>query len=173
MAIATPRGLKAIEEHLDLGLMETGESMLEKFRQDLRDVGLDLELFESRLGRGLRPTGPRFPAVTGGLLWAPLDLKDTGSNYEVRLNLPGVRKNDVELKFLDQTLEVSAETAEEKETEHKNYVYRERAEAGFHRRVTFPAPIVSERSSAKLQDGVLTVTVPKQKPAKEHRVTVE
>ncbi len=150
-----------------------GENMLDRFRQDLRDIGLEIDLFPSRMGnlwgvpfpRMTLPTWTTWKEVT-----TPLDLEDMGTGYQVRMNLPGVPKELVGIKFLDQTLEIEAETKAVKETEKKNYVLHERKEAEFYRRVNFPTPIAPEKAEAKLDHGVLSVTVPKLKPAKELKV---
>ena len=171
MALSIPK-VKTSERPMDWGLIEAaGENMLDLFQQDLRDRGLDLELFENRMENLLRTAMPRMmlPGWSGPV-FAPLDIEETGTDYMVRMNLPGVPKDLIAIKFFDQHLEIDAETKTAKETEKKNYVLRERAHAGYHRRINFPSPVTPEKSEAKLEHGVLTVTIPKQKPAKELRV---
>lgn len=166
---------KAIERPMDWNLVEAaGENMLERFREDLRDIGLDIELFETRMGNMLRMPFPRMiPPMWKEDIVAPLDIEDKGSNYEVRMSLPGIPKEMVSIKFFDQALEIEAETKAVKETEKKNYVLRERKEAAYHRRLNFPTTIAPEKTQAKLDHGVLVVTVPKLKPAKELRVPLD
>jgi HSP20 family protein len=164
---------KAIEEPADWSTIEAaGEDLLERFREDLREIGLDLELFENRMGSLAAFPLPRlaFPALKGTA--SPLDLEETATNYQVRVNMPGVPKELVGIKFHDQTLDVEAEMKEAKETEKRSYVLRERRATEYHRRVSFPTPVTPEKAEAKLEHGVLTVTVPKVKPAKELRVPV-
>lgn len=178
MEARTTPTTRHIERPLELGLVETaGENILERFRQDLRDIGLDIELFENRMGNLLRTPLPRLTAPVWREAWretgvAPLDLEDTGTSYQVCMNLPGVPKELVGIKFFDQTLEIEAETKSTKETERKSYVLRERKEAAYHRRIDFPTPVAPEKAEAKLDHGVLVVNVPKVKPAKELRVNV-
>jgi HSP20 family protein len=160
------------ERPLDWSVIETaGENVLDRFREDLRDLGADLELFQGRMGSWMRPPITRLlplPSKMG--VMAPLDIEDKGTSYEVRMNLPGIPKELVGIKFLDQTLEIEAATKATKETERKNYVLRERLESEYHRRVSFPSPVAPEKSEAKLDHGVLVVSVPKLKPAKELRI---
>lgn len=166
--------LKTVERPMDWNLVEAaGENVLERFRQDLRDIGLDIELFENRMGSLLRTPFPRkLPSLRSEEVLPSLDVEDTGTNYEVCMNLPGVPKDLVSVKFLDQTLEIEAETKAVKEREKKNYVLRERSEATYRRRMSFPTPIAPEKAKAELEHGVLVVSVPKVKPAKELRVPV-
>lgn len=172
MEARTTPTTRHLERPLETSLVETaGENILERFRQNLHDIGLDIELFENRVGNMLRSPIPGRP------LWreetvAPLDVEDTGTNYHVRMNLPGVPKELVGIKFYDQTLEIEAESKATKETERKNYVLRERKETSYHRRLDFPTPVAPEKAEAKLDHGVLVVSVPKVKPAKELRVNL-
>lgn len=172
-ATIVPR-VKPIERPMELSLIETaGENVLERFRQDLRDIGMDLELFGNRMGTLLRTSVPRtIPTLWKEEFTTPVDLEDKGTNYEVRMNLPGIPKELVSIRFLDQTLDVEGETKAVKETEKKNYVLHERSEASYHRRVNFPMLIAPEKTEAKLDHGVLVLNVPKLKPAKEHHVPV-
>lgn len=148
-----------------------GENVLDRFREDLRDIGLDIELFESRMGNWMRTPTPRLfpPTLKGGSI-APLDVEDKGTCFEVRMNLPGIPKELVGIKFSDQTLEIEAETKALKETERKSYVIQERLATEYRRRVSFPTPVSPEKAEAKLDHGVLVINVPKLKPAKELRV---
>jgi len=162
------------ERPMDWSIIETaGENVLDRFREDLRDIGLDIELFESRMGNWMQRPLPRpiLPVGKPGIV-APLDIEDKGSHFEVRMNLPGIPKELVGIKFSDQLLEIEAEVKAIKETEHKNYVVRERLDTEYHRRVSFPSPVAPEKAEAKLDHGVLVVNVPKLKPAKELHVPV-
>ena len=85
------------------------------------------------------------------------------------MNLPGITKSQVSVRFLDQSLAIDAEASTDKESEEKNYVQRERQEARYHRLLSFSALVAPEKAEAKLEHGVLSVTVPKQKPAKKSK----
>jgi HSP20 family protein len=174
MAVGRSSKPKTTERPMDLALIEAaGENMLERFRQDIRDIGLDIELFENRMGQMLSGPTPRWlPTRWGEDAPTPLDLEETPTHFLVHMNLPGVAKEHVTVRFLDQSLEIEAEAKAVKETERKTYVHRERMEAGYRRRLSFPMPVVPEKAEAKLEHGVLVVTVPKQKPAKELRISV-
>ena len=171
-APTSERKLKTREEPLDLSLTEiAGENVLERFRHDLENIGMDLEMFENRMGSLMRVPGLRAPTPRWGLSsTGPIDLEDAGTEYRVHVDLPGVQKEEAMIRFLDQTLEIRAEAQKVREGERKDFVYRERTDTSLLRRIEFPTPVLAEKSDAKLQNGVLTVTVPKQKPSKEHVV---
>lgn len=169
--MAEPKTRNAIVRPADWNMIEAaGENILERFQEDLRDIGLDIELFNNRMGNMVRPWVPPAMLPMWQHITTPLDIAETGTSYEVRMNLPGVPKELVEIKFLDQTLEIDAGKKAMKETEKKSYVLRERSEMEYHRRVSFPTPVTPEKAEAKLDHGVLVVNVPKLKPAKELRV---
>jgi HSP20 family protein len=161
----------AIEKATDWGMLEeAGENVLQRFREDLKDIGSDLDMFKSRMAELLGTPMPRMMLPTWKPTVTPLDVEDTSISYKVHMSLPGVPKEFVEIKFLDQVLEIDAESKSMKESEEKNYVLRERNETEYHRRLSFPMPVLPEKADAKLEHGVLTVTVPKLKPAKEVRL---
>jgi len=132
-----------------------------------------MELFENRLRNLMRTSLPRtIPLRFEEGITPALDLEETPTSYVVRTNLPGVPKEKVEIRFWGQTLDVKAEVEPVKEVTTKSYLYRERMEASYHRRLRFPAPVLPDKSEANLENGILTVSVPKLEPAKEHRIRI-
>ncbi|MCW6167260.1 MAG: Hsp20 family protein [Thermoplasmatales archaeon] len=103
----------------------------------------------------------------GRWLVAPTDVVDKGDLYEVRADLPGVRKENIEVSLVGQTLQVEGKEMQEKEEKGKNYVTRERAYAGFSRSVLLPEDVVSDKISAKYEDGV-----PKAHPEPTRKIPV-
>jgi HSP20 family protein len=176
MALSSERHVKTLEEPLNIlpQLEEAGENVLERFRQDLRDAGFDMDLFENRLRNLMYTSLPRMTMLPRWYekITPPVDIEETPTTYLVKTNLPGVPKDKIEIRFWGQNLDVKADVEPVKETTTKNYLYRERMEASFHRRVRFPAPILPEKTEASFENGILTVSVPKLEPAKEHRVRV-
>jgi HSP20 family protein len=139
-----------------------GEEYVDRALENLRDE----VLFEF----------PRYGLLEGGpgsrWLVAPTDVVDRGNLYEVRADLPGVRKENIEVSPVGRTLQVEGKGMQEKEEKGKNYVTRERAYGGFSRSVLLPEDVVSDKISAKYKDGVLTVTVPKDHPEPARKIPV-
>ncbi|HTT35025.1 MAG TPA: Hsp20/alpha crystallin family protein [Thermoplasmata archaeon] len=102
------------------------------------------------------PAGLRAPAA---------DVTDTGAGYRIVAELPGIPKEKLEVRIHGALVEIEAQVAAEAEPKDGSVVYRERTERGFYRAVELPEPIVATEATAKLVDGVLTVEVPKEKPA--------
>jgi len=98
----------------------------------------------------------------GGKVYTPaIDIKDEDDKLVVTTDLPGINKEDVQINLKEDMLEISAKTGKEKETEEEGYLRRERAYTQFYRAVRLPASVKEEGSTAKMENGVLTITLPK------------
>jgi HSP20 family protein len=110
--------------------------------------------------------------VTGGLqAWAPLaDVEETEDAYSVEIELPGVRREDIDIQLDDRQLTVSGEV---KEKERAGILRRRTRRVGrFQYSVTLRADVDADDVSARLNDGVLTVRVPKTAQAKPRRIAI-
>jgi len=104
----------------------------------------------------------------------PTDLLDNGDHYILSTELPGIRKEDIEVRVTSEAVDIKAQAGEEKEEKARDYYYRERSHRSFHRSFPFPAEVVPEQAQASLKDGVLEVRVPKREPtAKREPFKVE
>ena len=132
-----------------LGMLEEMDKMFDDLRSG----------FENYLAvpGSFGATALRAPAV---------DLIDAGNEYKLHAEIPGIKKEDINLEVGEEELEISAETKEEKkeEDEKKGYIRRERRYSKFYRRIPLPQPVDSEKVEAELKDGVLTVRLPKISP---------
>jgi HSP20 family protein len=104
-----------------------------------------------------------YPSATAkDIVRQPLvDLADTGKEYVVKAELPGVSKEDLNVEVSENNIEISAESKEEKKEEAKGYIRRERRYASFYRSVPLPEDVLPDKADAELKEGVLTVTLPK------------
>lgn len=101
------------------------------------------------------------------------DVKETENAYIVEAELPGVKKENVELVCEEGVLSITARAAEEKTEEKAEYVRKERFSSEMTRRFELEG-IDSENISAKMEDGILYVTLPKKEPEKnEKHITIE
>ncbi len=103
--------------------------------------------------------------------WAPaVDVEETEDSYRVEAELPGVHRDDVQVEVGGGVLTI---TGEFKERERTGILRRCTRRTGrFEFRTTLPTAADSDKISASLQDGVLTVTVPKAAEAKPRRVEI-
>ena len=103
--------------------------------------------------------------------WAPpVDIEETDDAWIVEAELAGVKRDDVNVEVRDNELEISGEV---KEREREGILRRRTRRVGFFDyRVTLPGPLDAASVDAKLDDGVLTVRIPKPEQASARRVDV-
>jgi HSP20 family protein len=108
-----------------------------------------------------------------------VDVREDQDHLYIDAELPGFHKEDVDVTLENQTLTISAQRNQE--TKHdgdKNnpdadgYLLRERHQARFLRSFTLPAAVSDQKCQAKLQDGVLTITLDKREESKPRRIQV-
>ena len=93
-----------------------------------------------------------------------IDIEETEKEYLVEAEMPGVKKEEIDLGVEDDNLCISVNRAEEANKEGKNFIHRERRAASMSRRIRLADANLAE-IKAKLEEGVLTVTIPKQDKA--------
>lgn len=89
----------------------------------------------------------------------PVDLVDTGTTYRLEAELPGVKRDDVDLSIEGRTLVLSGRVPAS--GDEVTFLRMERDHGAFRRVFELDAPVDSEAVSARLRHGVLTVTIPK------------
>jgi HSP20 family protein len=97
-----------------------------------------------------------------------VDVKDCGKEYRVEAELPGVKRDEVALSIDEGRLTVSVERREESDEEQSGYIHRERRSVSMSRSV-YLADAANDGVSAKLEDGILRVSLPKTVPAETRR----
>jgi len=118
----------------------------------------------------------------GGYLWDPfrgfewpieyelptripyIDLIDSGNEYVVKAELPGLKKENVQIEVWTNELSLTAKSSVEKEEKGKTYLHRERAFSTFRRRIGFGESIDTEKVSASMAEGILEIKLPKLEP---------
>jgi HSP20 family protein len=129
----------------------------------------DLELATDRMRRLLEQTFGQLPAKVG---WVPLvDIEEQDDAYVVEAEIPGVKRDDVNIELVGNELIVSGEI---KERERKGILRRSTRRVGaFEYRVVLPENVDRDAIDAKLDDGVLTVRIPKAEQAQRRRIDVK
>jgi HSP20 family protein len=90
-----------------------------------------------------------------------IDVQDNGSAYVVEAELPGVAKNEVSVSLQDGRLNISVSKDESLEETSKNYIHKERRYSSMSRNILL-ADADEKGVKAKMDNGVLTITVPKK-----------
>jgi HSP20 family protein len=93
-----------------------------------------------------------------------VDVIDSGSEYVVKAELPGLKKENVQIEVETNEVPITAKSEVEKEERGKTYLHRERAFSTFRRRIGFGESIDTEKVSASMAEGVLEIKLPKLEP---------
>jgi HSP20 family protein len=106
--------------------------------------------------------------------WAPaLDVLEDDQNIRVDLELAGMKKDDFDISLENDVLTISGERRQEDQAGEGESFRRERFFGRFTRSITLPVPVKADQVSAKYQDGVLHITLPKSEEAKPKKIAVE
>ena len=117
------------------------------------------------------PAWPDLEAQTKGR-FPKVDLIDRDTEIFIRAELPGVKKDDLDVSLTDDVLTIKASTLEESEEEKGDYHRREISRGEFQRKIKLPSLIVDSKVSSSFKDGVLELTLPKEKPAERRSIKV-
>lgn len=101
------------------------------------------------------------------------DIRDTNEALIVTMDVPGVDKQDIDITITDDELSVAAERKTETEVAEKDFHKRERTYKKFERMVKLPVSVKIEEAKAKLADGVLEITLPKEVVVSRKRINIE
>jgi len=118
-------------------------------------------LFQFPFGRFFSPVFS-FMSPTKAPTWAPLvEMTEINDKYMISAEVPGLKKEDIKIEFVDGLLTVSGEKNEEEKHEDARFFTFERAYGYFERAFAFPTEINADKIAATVTDGVLKIEVPK------------
>lgn len=95
------------------------------------------------------------------------DIKDTGKEYQIEVELPGVNKEDIGVDLNNGYLTVAVNTNEEKKEEKDHYIVQERRSGSCQRSFRLNDNVKKSDIKAEYKDGILVLTVPKTKEEKQ------
>jgi HSP20 family protein len=108
---------------------------------------------------------------------ARMDVLDKGGNYEVKVDLPGIRKDDIHVGIEGARVSINAESKDSSETKNgtngDKILYSERYTTSYARSFELPAEVTEEGADARFEDGVLTLSLPKRAPTVSKRLAVK
>ena len=93
-----------------------------------------------------------FPAV---------DVKEEDERYRIQADLPGMTRDEVDVRVTDDSLTIASNKEEEKEEREEGYLVRERGHASFTRTFRLPSDVDRDRIDASFKDGVLEIELPR------------
>lgn len=101
-----------------------------------------------------------------------LDIDENDNAYTVVTSLPGVHPENIDITFHEGVLTISGETQQQERAEGTRNLIQERAYGKFSRSVRLPQPVNGDHIETNLDNGVLTVTLPKSEEAQPRRIPV-
>lgn len=105
--------------------------------------------------------------------WTPaIDVHEDKDNVYVKAELPGMKREEIEVSLHEGTLSIAGERKGESKYEGAEVYRAERFVGRFQRTLTLPAPVASEKVKAQYKDGLLTITLPKTEEAKPKHIDV-
>jgi HSP20 family protein len=135
--------------------------MMNRMEGEMEDL---MERFSGGDGGWLTTTSSFLPTT---------DLVETEKQFEVTVDLPGLKPEEVKVELKNGELWISGKREEEKEEKGKTYHRIERRHGEFRRVLLLPSTINEEKIDAKFENGVLKITVPKSEEVKTKHIEVK
>src|SRR5690606_9467907 len=111
--------------------------------------------------------------ISGVRAWSPdFEVRETKDAYVFKADLPGAKREDIDVSLVGNRLQVSGKRDEEEETKDDCYYAYERNYGSFTRVFTLPDTADTEHISSELRDGVLTLVVPKKPEAQPRKIQI-
>ncbi len=102
-----------------------------------------------------------------------VDMYQTDDDVVVKMSVPGMKPEDVQISVTGDTLSIKGETKAESEAKEKAYHIREQRWGSFERTLSLPTAVRSDKAEAEFENGILTVTLPKAEEVKPKTITVK
>ena len=114
------------------------------------------------------------PATNGDTFEAtfPVEVSTTDTDIEVKAALPGVKPDEVEITVQNDVLTIRAEHKDTSEEKQRDYYRREIRYGAFHRSMSLPVSVDSDKAEAKFENGVLSLKLPKAESLRPKQIKV-
>lgn len=119
-------------------------------------------------GFGLRPAWRELEALPQ----IRIDVSEDDKAYKIKADIPGVKKEDIEITVEGRQVAISANVKQKTEKKGETELYSERSEGSVYRSFTLPIEVDSKGAEARFESGVLSLSLPKKANGKNHRIAV-
>ena len=144
------------------------DRLLNQFQRDFEDFwGVS-----SRLGRDVTSRARASIAPLTRLGVPSVDLEDRGKIFHLTAELPGFKKDDVEIEMTEDSVTINAKKMNAENQKNKTYVRHERSVQTYYRKIHLPESVRSDEANAKLTDGILEISLPKKTPKETKKLSV-
>ncbi len=141
------------------------------FFEELERLRNEMNKFFSELMK--RPLSKTGTELAEGFRQPLMDLVEKNGEVTVITEMPGLNKEDIDVKLTENTLEIKAKKKIEKEEEKGNYRVRERRHVGFYRKITLPEKVDPSTAKATYENGILKITLTKKEIPKKFKIKIE
>jgi HSP20 family protein len=143
-----------------------------RWTDPFRDVAVLQDRMNRLFGDFLENANPQEEGLGTGIWMPNVDIYETKDAICVRAELPGVDKDAVNVEVKEGVLTLRGERKFEKEVKEESYHRIERSYGTFHRSFSLPSSVNEEKVSARMNDGVLEVNLPKREQAKPKQIQI-
>ncbi len=116
---------------------------------------------------------PRLVAEEAGEWLPALDLAETGNEFVVRAEMPGLDPKDIDISLSENMLTIKGEKKQEREEKKENYHFMERSYGTFARSIQLPGEVNHQKITTSYKNGVLKIHLPKSEEAKKREVKIK
>ena len=135
--------------------------------------GSDFARMANRLNRAFDLRFQDSDRESLGIWNPPVDIFEDKDGVGLNAELPGMKKDDIELRVENNVLTLQGERKRENETNEEGYFRSERAYGTFSRSFSLPTSVDTSKIGAEYKDGVLSVSLPKAEEAKPKQIDVK
>jgi HSP20 family protein len=162
-----------VKRRLTMNLVRRGTTPLSAYRPGTVEDGFG-RLVESMFEDFFAPMAAGAGLRQGDTSIPRLDMTETEQAYEVQAEMPGVEKEDLKVSIDHQRVSIEGECRKANERrEGQNVVYSERSARKFMRSFTLPGEVDEAAAQAKLENGVLHLTLPKKQGSAARRLDIQ
>jgi HSP20 family protein len=140
-------------------------------------LGEEIErVFDRFLAPGFLPEPwlQEYPFIGPGVEWTPmLDLIENATEFVVRLEVPGVHRENLDIQLTGQMLTITGKRELAAEIPAETFLLKERLYGKFVRKLRLPAPVTEDKVVANYEEGVLLVHLPKAVPAPASKILIK
>lgn len=138
--------------------------------RELEEMGRRFE--EEFVRPVVRAVWERIPEEVKG--WSPsIDIFEKGDNFVVKVELPGMKQEDVDVSVSEDTLTIKGERNPESSVKDEDYYRSEIAYGSFYRSIVLPSSVDTKNIEAVYEDGILRVTLQRAAGAKPKKVNIQ
>jgi HSP20 family protein len=113
------------------------------------------------------------PSSRGAAFGLDLDVEAKKDEFIVHANVPGLKPEDLQIEIVDNTVTLRGEFKAETRNEETNYLLMERSYGAFSRTISLPTAVNSSKAEATVEQGVLTLRLPKADEAKPKTIAIK